>query len=181
MNLAFLNIGTQEMMLIILVALLLFGGKKLPELARGLGRGIREFKDASEGIKREISDQINNFEKEIDDIKTDIEKEPEQTKPEEAPNQDLEQVNASNDEVADSEEGIAEKKAPQFTAPAGTYEHQPYTTPTKDDYYSYGYNDNFASNDAPAVEENATVEAADENATPVADKNPLEDSQTKQA
>ena len=38
--------GTQEILLILLVALLLFGGKKLPELMRGAGRGIREFKDA---------------------------------------------------------------------------------------------------------------------------------------
>ncbi|MGO3806631.1 MAG: Sec-independent protein translocase subunit TatA/TatB, partial [Sphingobacterium sp.] len=66
MVLGFLNIGTQEMVLIVIVILLLFGGKKLPELARGLGRGIREFKDASEGIKQEISDQINNFEKDLD-------------------------------------------------------------------------------------------------------------------
>lgn len=67
-----LNIGTSEMMLILFVALFLFGGKKLPELARGLGRGIREFKDASETIKRDISDQINNFEEDIETVKTDI-------------------------------------------------------------------------------------------------------------
>ena len=68
----FLNIGTQEMMLILVVALFLFGGKKLPELARGLGRGIREFKDASESIKKDISEQINNFEEEIDVVKSDV-------------------------------------------------------------------------------------------------------------
>ena len=39
---------------------MLFGGKKLPELARGLGKGIREFKDASEGVKREIHRNINS-------------------------------------------------------------------------------------------------------------------------
>jgi sec-independent protein translocase protein TatA len=41
--------------------LLLFGGKKLPELARGLGKGIRDFKDASEGVKREIHRNINSM------------------------------------------------------------------------------------------------------------------------
>lgn len=46
-------------MLIAFAALLLFGGKKLPELARGLGRGIREFKDASDDVKREIHRNIN--------------------------------------------------------------------------------------------------------------------------
>ncbi len=57
----FLNIGTPELIMILGVALLLFGGNKLPELARGLGKGIREFKDASDGVKREIHNQINNF------------------------------------------------------------------------------------------------------------------------
>ncbi len=57
--LEFLNMGGGEIMLIMVVVLLLFGGKKLPELARGLGKGIRDFKDASEGVKREIHRNIN--------------------------------------------------------------------------------------------------------------------------
>lgn len=59
--LEFFNIGGPEFILILFVALLLFGGNKLPELARGLGKGIRDFKDASEGVKREIHNQINSF------------------------------------------------------------------------------------------------------------------------
>ncbi|MEO8794428.1 MAG: twin-arginine translocase TatA/TatE family subunit [Daejeonella sp.] len=62
----FLNLGTPEIMVIMFVVLLLFGGKKLPELARGLGKGIREFKDASEGVKREIHNNINNVNDGID-------------------------------------------------------------------------------------------------------------------
>lgn len=63
--LEFLNMGGGEIMLIMVVVLLLFGGKKLPELARGLGKGIRDFKDASEGVKREIHRNINSMD--IDD------------------------------------------------------------------------------------------------------------------
>ncbi|MCB9230180.1 MAG: twin-arginine translocase TatA/TatE family subunit [Bacteroidia bacterium] len=48
------GLGVQELLIILFVVLLLFGAKKLPELARGMGRGIREFKDASREIKREI-------------------------------------------------------------------------------------------------------------------------------
>lgn len=59
--LLFLNIGTPELILILFVALMLFGGNKLPELARGLGKGLRDFKDASEGVKREIHNQINSY------------------------------------------------------------------------------------------------------------------------
>ena len=60
--LLFLDIGMQEMVVIMLVILLLFGGDKLPELARGLGKGIRDFKDASDSVKREINNQIENIE-----------------------------------------------------------------------------------------------------------------------
>ena len=64
--LLFLNMGTPEILVIMFVVLLLFGGKKLPELARGLGKGIREFKDASDGVKREIHNNINNVSDGID-------------------------------------------------------------------------------------------------------------------
>lgn len=60
-NLLLLNLGAQEIILIVFVILLLFGGKKLPELARGLGKGIREFKDASDDVKREIHRNINTL------------------------------------------------------------------------------------------------------------------------
>jgi sec-independent protein translocase protein TatA len=58
----FFEFTPAEIALILFVTLLLFGGDKLPDLARGLGKGIRDFKDASEGVKREISNQIDNFE-----------------------------------------------------------------------------------------------------------------------
>jgi len=66
----FFEFGAGEIMFIMLVALLLFGGDKLPELARGLGKGIRDFKDASEGVKREITNQIDNFEAKKTDAAT---------------------------------------------------------------------------------------------------------------
>jgi len=43
-------IGTQEIIVIVLVILLLFGGKKIPELMRGLGKGVKSFKDGMKGI-----------------------------------------------------------------------------------------------------------------------------------
>ncbi len=48
------GLGMPEIILILLIVILLFGAKKIPELAKGLGRGIREFKDASKDIKSEI-------------------------------------------------------------------------------------------------------------------------------
>lgn len=48
--------------MICIVVLLLFGGKKIPELMRGLGRGMKEFKDASSGVREEIQNTINNIE-----------------------------------------------------------------------------------------------------------------------
>jgi sec-independent protein translocase protein TatA len=52
-----------EWITILLVVVVLFGGKKIPELARGLGKGIREFNDAKTGIKDEIESGIKEKEK----------------------------------------------------------------------------------------------------------------------
>lgn len=48
--------GGGEWLWIVLGVIILFGGRKLPELAKGIGKGIREFKDAKEGIKTEFED-----------------------------------------------------------------------------------------------------------------------------
>ena len=53
-----MNLGWTEILLIAFVVLLLFGGKKIPELMRGLGRGVREFKDAKDNVKKELEDSI---------------------------------------------------------------------------------------------------------------------------
>jgi sec-independent protein translocase protein TatA len=47
------GIGGSETILIVLALLLMFGGKKIPELAKGLGKGIKEFKDASKGESKD--------------------------------------------------------------------------------------------------------------------------------
>ena len=54
-----MNLGWTEILLIAFVVLLLFGGKKIPELMRGLGRGVREFKDAKDNVKKELEDSIS--------------------------------------------------------------------------------------------------------------------------
>ena len=51
--------GISEWVLIILAVLILFGGRKIPEFMRGLGKGIREFNDAKNNVRRELEDGIN--------------------------------------------------------------------------------------------------------------------------
>ena len=53
-----------HMIYLLIVVVLLFGGKKIPELAKGLGKGIREFNDAKDGIKSEIESGMKEKEKE---------------------------------------------------------------------------------------------------------------------
>lgn len=49
-----------HLIIILIVVLLLFGGKKIPELMRGLGRGIREFKDAKDNVKKELDESTTD-------------------------------------------------------------------------------------------------------------------------
>jgi sec-independent protein translocase protein TatA len=59
-NLLFISMpGGSEWLLIVLAVLVLFGGRKIPEFMRGIGRGIREFNDAKNNVKKEIEDGIN--------------------------------------------------------------------------------------------------------------------------
>ena len=59
-NLLFFSMpGGSEWLLIVLAVLVLFGGRKIPEFMRGIGRGIREFNDAKNNVKKEIEDGIN--------------------------------------------------------------------------------------------------------------------------
>ena len=53
-----MSLGWNEILLILLVILLLFGGRKIPELMRGLGKGIREFNDAKDNVRREIQEGV---------------------------------------------------------------------------------------------------------------------------
>ncbi|HEU4903335.1 MAG TPA: twin-arginine translocase TatA/TatE family subunit [Flavisolibacter sp.] len=52
-------LGFNEILIILIIVLLLFGGKKIPELMRGLGRGVREFNDAKSNVKREIEEGLS--------------------------------------------------------------------------------------------------------------------------
>jgi sec-independent protein translocase protein TatA len=54
-------LGTNEIIIILIIVLLLFGGRKIPELMRGLGKGVREFNDAKQNVKREIEDSTNDI------------------------------------------------------------------------------------------------------------------------
>lgn len=94
------NLFSSDMIIIVFVALLLFGGEKLPEIARGLGKGIRDFKDASEGVKREINLQINSFEEKREEEKR------------------IEEISAAqNQPPAENLDPLVESRQPENTMP----------------------------------------------------------------
>jgi sec-independent protein translocase protein TatA len=65
------NLGTTEILLILLVILIFFGAKKIPELAQGLGKGIREFKKATREVEDEVSDEAKKLEEKSPESKKD--------------------------------------------------------------------------------------------------------------
>lgn len=64
-----MNLGLPEILLIALVVLLLFGGKKIPELMKGLGKGVKSFKDGVNGIDDEAKGIENEVNKPLNDKK----------------------------------------------------------------------------------------------------------------
>ncbi len=68
--LLFFGLGSQEIILLVLAVLLLFGGKKIPELMRGIGRGIREFNDARSAINTELKEGMNDKDKATSETKS---------------------------------------------------------------------------------------------------------------
>ena len=59
------GIGTTEVIIIAVIVLVFFGAKRIPELARGLGQGIKEFRQASRDIKKEIEDSSRDIDSAI--------------------------------------------------------------------------------------------------------------------
>ena len=73
------NIGTQELILIFLLALLLFGAKRLPELFKSFGKSIKEFKKATSGVEDEIRTAMDTEEPQIEKTKNDFQNKDTQT------------------------------------------------------------------------------------------------------
>ena len=61
--LAIFNLGTGEIIAIVLVILLLFGGRKIPELMRGLGKGVKSFKQGMNEVEDELKKPLDDFDK----------------------------------------------------------------------------------------------------------------------
>ena len=61
--LAFLNLGTGEIIAIVVVILLLFGGKKIPELMKGIGKGVKSFKQGMNEVEEEIKKPLEDLDK----------------------------------------------------------------------------------------------------------------------
>ena len=65
-----MSLGWNEILFIMVIVLLLFGGKKIPELMRGLGRGVREFNDAKSNVRQEIENSTREREQPVNTTTT---------------------------------------------------------------------------------------------------------------
>lgn len=68
----FIFISGQEIFVILLVVLVLFGANKIPEIAKGLGKGMREFRKAADDIKREMNDHTGDIKKDLEEMDKEI-------------------------------------------------------------------------------------------------------------
>ena len=64
-----MSLGPWEIVLVVLVIIILFGGKKIPELARGLGKGLREFRETSKDLKDEVNSAAEDVKSAVDETK----------------------------------------------------------------------------------------------------------------
>lgn len=74
MHNTFLFISGQEIFIILLIVLILFGADKIPSIARTLGKGFREVQKATDDIKKEMNNHTNDIAKDVKDIDEDIKK-----------------------------------------------------------------------------------------------------------
>jgi len=70
----YLFISGQEIFIIMIAALILFGAKKLPDIAKGLGKGMREFRKATDDIKREFDESTKDVQDDIKDVSDSVKK-----------------------------------------------------------------------------------------------------------
>jgi len=112
------DLGAQELIVIFIVAFLVFGPKRLPELGRTLGKGIRELKAAMRNVKDTLEESEFNVSKEMKEVKTDLQEsikkaiEPEvEEKTDTEKNQTIKQGNSmTNQSGEDSQSKTAEEK-----------------------------------------------------------------------
>ncbi len=109
------GIGFPELIIIFLVLLLVFGAKRIPEIARGIGKGIREFKDATNEISREI--EAEGQQRQINQPQAPQQGTPQsrggsQQRPQQEPKQGAPQQETPESEPADATESNARESGP---------------------------------------------------------------------
>ncbi|MCB0484360.1 MAG: twin-arginine translocase TatA/TatE family subunit [Flavobacteriales bacterium] len=72
--LLFFNLGGGEIFIVLMAVLLLFGSKKIPEFAKGLGKGIRQFKDTAGDLQKDINNSIHDVKRTVEEEREKIEK-----------------------------------------------------------------------------------------------------------
>ena len=98
-----------EIFIILLVVLLLFGANKLPEIARGLGKGYQEFRRATNDIRNEFDEHTSDIKKDLNSLKNDI-KEYTEFEESEDPFRDTKKSSENDEESTDSNDSSPEKK-----------------------------------------------------------------------